>query len=114
MGEVVLKEIGSNKVKVIKIYREVTGLGLGEAKEIIDAVQNGVPAKINVDSVSVSSVIARFNEVGASAAVASDSRLDSGLSFNKAGSQGSFKMIVEDLYSMTGRGIVATAISLPV
>ena len=108
MGEVVLKEIGSNKVKVIKIYREVTGLGLGEAKEIIDAVQNGVPAKINVDSVSVSSVIARFNEVGASAAVASDSRFDSGLSFNKAGSQGSFKMIVEDLYSMTGRGIVAT------
>ena len=108
MGEVVLKEIGSNKVKVIKIYREVTGLGLEEAKEIIDAVQNGVPAKINVDSVSVSSVIARFNEVGASAAVASDSRFDSGLSFNKAGSQGSFKMIVEDLYSMTGRGIVAT------
>lgn len=108
MAEVVLKEIGSNKVKVIKVYREVTGLGLNEAKEIIDAVQNGVPAKINVDSGSVNSVIARFNEVGASAAVASDSRFDSGSSFNKADIHGSFEMIVEDLHSITGRGVVAT------
>ena len=33
---VVLKEVGANKVKVIKVVREATGLGLKEAKEVVD------------------------------------------------------------------------------
>ena len=31
-----VKEVGPNKVKVIKVVREVTGLGLKEAKEVVD------------------------------------------------------------------------------
>ena len=34
--DVVLKEVGSEKIKVIKVVREVTGLGLKEAKEVVD------------------------------------------------------------------------------
>ena len=34
--DVVLTEVGANKVKVIKVVREVTGLGLKEAKEVVD------------------------------------------------------------------------------
>ena len=34
--DVVLKEIGANKVQVIKAVRELTGLGLKEAKELVD------------------------------------------------------------------------------
>ena len=34
--DVVLTEVGANKVKVIKVVREVTGLGLKEAKAIVD------------------------------------------------------------------------------
>ena len=39
---VVLKEIGGNKIAVIKAVREITGLGLGEAKALVD----GVPANV--------------------------------------------------------------------
>ena len=34
--DVELTEVGANKVKVIKVVREVTGLGLKEAKEVVD------------------------------------------------------------------------------
>ena len=44
--DVELTEVGANKVKVIKVVREVTGLGLKEAKEVVDgapkAVKTGV------------------------------------------------------------------------
>ena len=44
--DVILKEVGSNKIGVIKVVREVTGLGLKEAKEVVDnapkAVKEGV------------------------------------------------------------------------
>ena len=36
--DVVLKEVGGNKIAVIKVVRAVTGLGLKEAKEIVDNV----------------------------------------------------------------------------
>ena len=36
--DVELTEVGPNKVKVIKVVREVTGLGLKEAKEVVDGV----------------------------------------------------------------------------
>ena len=35
--DVVLASAGANKIKVIKVVREITGLGLKEAKEIVDA-----------------------------------------------------------------------------
>ncbi len=46
---VVLKEVGANKIAVIKIVREITGLGLGEAKALVDGapktVKEAVPTK---------------------------------------------------------------------
>ena len=41
----VLKEVGAEKIKVIKAVREITGLGLKEAKEMVD----GAPANHAVD-----------------------------------------------------------------
>ncbi len=45
---VFLKDVGANKIAVIKVVREVTGLGLSEAKAIVDGapkmVKEGVPA----------------------------------------------------------------------
>lgn len=41
MMNIVLKSVGPNKVKVIKVVREVTGLGLKEAKDIVDSVERG-------------------------------------------------------------------------
>lgn len=47
--DVVLKEAGANKIAVIKVVREITGLGLGEAKALVDGapktVKEAVPAK---------------------------------------------------------------------
>ena len=40
--DVELTEVGPNKVKVIKVVREVTGLGLKEAKEVVDGAPKGV------------------------------------------------------------------------
>ena len=51
--DVVLKEVGANKVGVIKAVREITGLGLKEAKDLVDgapkAVKEGV-AKADADA----------------------------------------------------------------
>lgn len=45
--DVVLAEVGSEKIKVIKVVRSLTGLGLKEAKDVVDgapnAVKEGVP-----------------------------------------------------------------------
>lgn len=41
MTNIVLKSVGENKVKIIKIVREATGLGLKEAKDIVDSVAGG-------------------------------------------------------------------------
>ncbi len=52
--DVVLKEIGPNKLKVVKTVKEITGLGLKEAKELVDGapanVKEGV-AKADADSI---------------------------------------------------------------
>ncbi len=48
--DVELTEVGPNKVKVIKVVREATGLGLKEAKEVVDsapkAVKSGVSKEV--------------------------------------------------------------------
>ena len=53
--EVVLKSAGGNKIAVIKVVREITGLGLKEAKEVVDnapkAVKEGV-SKDDADAIS--------------------------------------------------------------
>ncbi len=55
--EVVLAEVGPNKIPVIKVVRELTGLGLKEAKDLVDAapkaVKEGV-AKDEADKIKAS------------------------------------------------------------
>jgi large subunit ribosomal protein L7/L12 len=40
--EVVLKEVGDKKIQVLKVVREITGLGLKEAKQIVDSVPKSI------------------------------------------------------------------------
>jgi large subunit ribosomal protein L7/L12 len=46
---VVLKEAGAKKIQVIKVVREITGLGLKEAKDLVDGAPQPVKAGVNKD-----------------------------------------------------------------
>ena len=61
--DVVLKDVGAEKIKVIKVVREVTGLGLGEAKALVD----GAPKTLKeaVAKEEAEEIKAKFAEVGA-------------------------------------------------
>ncbi len=61
--DVVLAEVGGNKIQVIKAVREATGLGLKEAKEIVD----GAPSTIKeaVPTADAEALKAKLEEVGA-------------------------------------------------
>lgn len=61
---VILKEVGADKIKVIKVVRELTGLGLKEAKDLVDGAPKTV--KENVSKDEAASMEAKFKEVGAS------------------------------------------------
>ncbi|MBO4930413.1 MAG: 50S ribosomal protein L7/L12 [Clostridia bacterium] len=58
-----LTEIGANKIGVIKVVRELTGLGLKEAKELVDNVPKAV--KENVSKDEAESIKAKLEEAGA-------------------------------------------------
>lgn len=60
---VVLKEVGAEKIKVIKVVRDVTGLGLKEAKDLVDGAPK--PLKENVSKDEATAIEAKFKEVGA-------------------------------------------------
>ena len=60
---VVLKEVGPNKIAVIKVVREITGLGLGEAKAVVDGAPSTI--KENVAKESANEMAAKFKEAGA-------------------------------------------------
>jgi len=60
---VVLKEVGADKIKVIKVVREVTGLGLKVAKDLVDGAPSTV--KENVSKEEAQSIADKFKEVGA-------------------------------------------------
>jgi len=61
--DVVLKEVGAQKIKVIKVVREHTSLGLKEAKELVD----GAPAEVKkgISKEDAEKVKAALEEVGA-------------------------------------------------
>lgn len=61
--DVVLAEAGANKIKVIKVVREITGLGLKDAKEIVD----GAPKTIKeaVAKEEAEAIKAKIEETGA-------------------------------------------------
>ena len=60
---VVLKEIGQEKIKVIKAVREITGLGLKEAKAVVDGAPNNV--KEGCEKAEAEAIKAQLEEVGA-------------------------------------------------
>ncbi|HHY40610.1 MAG TPA: 50S ribosomal protein L7/L12 [Syntrophaceticus sp.] len=60
---VVLKAVGNEKIKVIKAVREITGLGLKEAKELVDNAPK--PVKENVSKEEAEEIKAKLTEVGA-------------------------------------------------
>jgi large subunit ribosomal protein L7/L12 len=45
--DVILLETGANKISVIKVVREITGLGLKEAKEVVDSAPKAVKEKVS-------------------------------------------------------------------
>jgi large subunit ribosomal protein L7/L12 len=60
---VVLKEVGANKINVIKAVREVTSLGLKEAKDLVDGAPK--PVKEGVSKEEAENIKKKFTEAGA-------------------------------------------------
>jgi large subunit ribosomal protein L7/L12 len=60
---VVLKEVGANKINVIKAVREVTSLGLKEAKELVDGAPKAIKEGVSKDEAET--IKKKFTEAGA-------------------------------------------------
>ena len=60
---VILSEVGPNKINVIKVVREVTSLGLKEAKDLVEAAPKPVKEGVNKDEAAT--IKKKFEEVGA-------------------------------------------------
>jgi large subunit ribosomal protein L7/L12 len=65
--DVVLKEAGAKKIQVIKVVRELTGLGLKEAKDMVDGAPQTVKTGISKDEAAA--VKAKLEEQGATVEV---------------------------------------------
>jgi len=65
--DVILTAIGPNKIKVIKVVRELTGLGLKEAKDIVDGAPKTIKEAVNKDDAAA--MKAKLEEVGGTAEV---------------------------------------------
>jgi large subunit ribosomal protein L7/L12 len=61
--DVILTDIGSNKINVIKVVREITGLGLKEAKELVESVPK--PLKTGISKEEAETIKKKLEEVGA-------------------------------------------------
>src|ERR1700690_1593790 len=64
---VVLKEVGANKINVIKAVREVTSLGLKEAKDLVDGAPKSI--KEGVSKEEAETIKKKFTEAGATVEV---------------------------------------------
>lgn len=62
--DVILSNVGDKKVQVIKVVREITGLGLKEAKALVDTAPK--PVKEGIKKEEAEQIKAKFEEVGAS------------------------------------------------
>lgn len=61
--DAILKEAGSEKIKVIKVIRELTGLGLKEAKELVDGAPKNLKEGVSKDEAE--KIAAELKEAGA-------------------------------------------------
>jgi len=64
---VTLTEVGADKIKVIKVVREVTSLGLKEAKDLVESAPK--PLKEGVNKEEAEAIKKKFEEVGAKVAI---------------------------------------------
>jgi large subunit ribosomal protein L7/L12 len=60
---VVLKSVGANKINVIKVVREITGLGLKEAKDLVDSAPK--PVKEGIPKEEAEKIAKKLQEAGA-------------------------------------------------
>ena len=60
---VTLTEVGGNKINVIKVVREITALGLKEAKDLVEGAPKPIKEGVNKDEAA--SIKKKFEEVGA-------------------------------------------------
>jgi large subunit ribosomal protein L7/L12 len=65
---VILKSAGANKLAIVKIVKELTGLGLKEAKDLVDGAPK--PVKEGVDKATAEELKAKLTEAGAEVEVA--------------------------------------------
>ena len=61
--DVVLVDHGANKINVIKVVREVTGLGLKEAKDLVDGAPK--PVKTGIPKAEAEEIVGKFKDSGA-------------------------------------------------
>ena len=61
--DVILAEVGAEKIKVIKVVRELTGLGLAEAKAVVDGAPKAVKEAVSKEDAEAAK--AKLEEVGA-------------------------------------------------
>ncbi len=61
--DVILKSAGANKLNVVKVVKDLTGLGLKEAKELVDGAPK--PVKEGVDKATAEDLKAKLTEAGA-------------------------------------------------
>ena len=65
--DVILKEAGAGKINVIKVVREVTGLGLKEAKAVVDGAPKAVKEKVS--KADADAIAKKLTDAGASVEV---------------------------------------------
>ncbi|EGO64231.1 50S ribosomal protein L7/L12 [Acetonema longum] len=65
--DVILKDAGAGKINVIKVVREITGLGLKEAKDLVDGAPKPIKEKVN--KADAESIKAKLTEAGATVEV---------------------------------------------
>ena len=65
--DVILAEVGAEKIKVIKAVREITGLGLAEAKAVVDGAPKAIKEAVSKEDAEAAK--AKLEEVGAKVTV---------------------------------------------
>jgi len=66
--DVILKSAGANKLAIVKIVKELTGLGLKEAKDLVDGAPK--PVKEGADKATAEEIKAKLTEAGAEVEIA--------------------------------------------
>ena len=65
---VILKSAGASKLNVVKIVKDLTGLGLKEAKDLVDGAPK--PIKEGIDRATADEIVAKLKEAGADVEIA--------------------------------------------